>query len=110
MKPRQIRPVFQFNFELFQALKSRMLDEDHGCGYCKTDISLGETGNVSSPGYPGPYEDDLHCLWLLQTKDNSRIRLTCTAVHLQSCGTLGMKLILFCNLLFACTIRVVPVL
>ena len=40
--------------------------DDNECGFCKTDIRLGENGTVSSEDFPAPYREDLSCLWLLQ--------------------------------------------
>ena len=68
-----------------------MLSESDGCGFCRTDLKLGDFGNVTSPGFPSSYPSSLQCLWLMQTEDGSRIRLTCSRVQLQSCGTLGER-------------------
>ena len=36
------------------------------CGYDLLDLSLGETGYVSSPNYPADYGPNRRCLWNLQ--------------------------------------------
>lgn len=63
-----------------QQASFRSLDDDnatetgesgHGCGFCKTDLKLNQTGEISSANFPEPYPADQNCLWLLQTRDPS---------------------------------------
>ena len=38
------------------------------CGYDLLDLSLGETGFVSSPNHPAKYGPNRRCLWNLQVR------------------------------------------
>ena len=43
------------------------------CGYDLVDLSLGETGFVSSPNHPAKYGPNRRCLWNLQVRANDTV-------------------------------------
>ena len=53
------------------------------CGFCKTNLSLGDRGVIQSPDYPQAYTANIDCLWLLETANlEDRIYLDCDSVEL----------------------------
>ena len=53
------------------------------CGFCKTNLSLGDRGVIQSPDYPQAYTANVDCLWLLETANlEDRIYLDCDSVEL----------------------------
>ena len=53
------------------------------CGFCKTNLSLGDRGVIQSPDYPQAYTANVDCLWLLETANfQDRIYLDCDSVEL----------------------------
>lgn len=55
-----------------------------GCGFCRTALTLGDSGVLQSENFPGPYPDEQSCLWLLQTEEGYRIRLTCDTIDVST--------------------------
>ncbi len=51
------------------------------CGFCRTNLKLGDKGFIESRNFPDPYPDNESCLWLLMTADGSNIRLTCDTIQ-----------------------------
>ena len=70
------RTAKQLPFDIFPkferaSAKGRKSDDDWAsfwsfCGYDLLDLSLGETGFISSPNYPAKYGPNRKCLWNLQ--------------------------------------------
>ena len=53
------------------------------CGFCKTNLTLGDQGVIESPGYPNAYPANVNCLWLMEAANvEHRIRLDCDTVEL----------------------------
>ena len=45
------------------------------CGGCHLNLTLGSTGELSSPGFPGDYGANTDCLWLLGAQHDTQIQL-----------------------------------
>jgi hypothetical protein len=69
----------------------RYLDESNAedfsksikCGFCKTNLTKGDSGQIQSPEYPDAYTPNVDCLWLLQTSSpEDRIVLDCDTIEL----------------------------
>ena len=45
------------------------------CGGCHLNLTLGSSGDLSSPNFPGDYGANTDCLWLLGTETESKIKL-----------------------------------
>ena len=59
------------------------------CGFCKTNLSLGDRGVIQSPDYPQAYTANVDCLWLLETANlEDRIYLDCDSVELGNTSNL----------------------
>lgn len=51
-----------------------------GCG----GLLTGQGGTLSSPNHPDTYEHNLDCEWVIRATRNERIRLTFTALSLET--------------------------
>ncbi|XP_056465734.1 deleted in malignant brain tumors 1 protein [Gadus chalcogrammus] len=47
--------------------------------------SLSISGSFSSPGYPGNYHDNSHCVWQLRASNDHKIYLSFTDLQLEDC-------------------------
>ena len=87
--------TFQTNFfsrsNAFHRHHSPSNSTSSTCGFCRTSLRLGDKGVVSSPRFPLPYGGGESCLWLLQTADGSRIRLTCDTIQVNAFGIIFRK-------------------
>ena len=45
------------------------------CGGCHLNLTLGSSGDLSSPNFPGDYGANTDCLWLLGTETEAKIKL-----------------------------------
>ena len=69
----------------------RLLDEAEAvslarsmkCGFCKTNLTVGDSGEITSPEFPDPYTPNVDCLWLMETAGlDDRILLDCDTIDL----------------------------
>ena len=59
-----------YDFSSFAAYLKRVQ-----CGGCRLNLTIGSTGEIFSPNYPGDYGANVDCLWLLGAEIDARIVL-----------------------------------
>lgn len=44
---------------------------------CGGRINAAVSGRILSPGYPAPYDNNLHCTWIIEADPGRTIRYAC---------------------------------
>lgn len=47
-----------------------------GCHYEFHDVAIGDSFNISTPGYPNFYPDNFYCTWTFESNDTGNYALT----------------------------------